>query len=384
MQFELTEEQKMVQQLAAEFAQKELPYEKVRQWDANKTFPAEVVKKLGELGFMGVAIPPEYGGAGFDAVSYVLAMIELAKYDPGTAVIMSVNNSLVCDPIYKFGNEEQKKKYLTPLASGQKLGCFALSEPEAGSDAAEQRTTAVRDGDYYILNGVKNFITNGPQADIAIVFAMTDKAKRHRGISAFIVETDTPGFSITHEEDKMGIRTSGTAEITLEDVRVPAENMLGREGDGFKVAMVTLDGGRIGIASQAVGIAEGAFEEAIKFAQERVAFGQNIINFQAIQWMLADMHARIEAAKLLTLKAAYLKDKGAKHTKESAVAKMYASETAVWVTNRAVQIHGGYGYIKDYKVEQLYRDAKITEIYEGTNEIQRLVIANQLKKEYQV
>ncbi len=384
MQFELTEEQKMVQQLAAEFAQKELPYEKVREWDANKVFPEEVVKKLGELGFMGVAIPPEYGGAGFDTISYVLAMIEIAKYDPGTAVIMSVNNSLVCDPLNKFGTEEQKKKYLTPLASGKILGCFALSEPEAGSDAAEQRTTAVKDGNYYVLNGVKNFITNGPQADVAIVFAMTDKSKRHHGISAFIVEADTPGFKITHVEDKMGIRTSGTAEITLEDVRVPAENMLGKEGEGFKVAMVTLDGGRIGIAAQAVGIAEGAFEEAIKFAQERVAFGQNIINFQAIQWMLADMHARIEAAKLLTLKAAYLKDKGVRHTKESAVAKMYASETAVWVTNRAVQIHGGYGYIKDYKVEQLYRDAKITEIYEGTNEIQRLVIANQLRKEYQI
>ena len=237
---------------------------------------------------------------------------------------------------------------------------------------------------HYIINGVKNFITNGPQADFAIVFTMTDKSKKHHGITAFIVEKDTPGFQITHEEDKMGIRTSGTAEITLEDVRVPAENMLGKEGDGFKIAMMTLDGGRIGIASQAVGIAEGAFEEAIKFAQERVAFGQNIINFQAIQWMLADMHARIEAAKLLTLKAAYLKDKKVRHTKESAVAKMYASETAVWVTNRAVQIHGGYGYIKDYKVEQLYRDAKITEIYEGTNEIQRLVIANQLRKEYQI
>ena len=383
MEFELTEEQKMVQQLAADFAKKELPYDKVRDWDASKTFPEEVVKKLGELGFMGVAIPPEYGGAGFDTISYVLAMIEIAKYDPGTAVIMSVNNSLVGDPLYKFGTEEQKKKYLEPLASGKVIGCFALSEPEAGSDAAEQRTTAVKDGNHYILNGVKNFITNGPQADFAIVFTMTDKSKRHHGITAFIVEKGTPGFQITHVEDKMGIRTSGTAEITLEDVKVPAENMLGKEGEGFKIAMITLDGGRIGIAAQALGIAEGAFEESIRFAQERVAFGQNIITFQAIQWMLADMHARIEAAKLLTLKAAYLKDKKVKHTKESAVAKMYASETATWVTNRAVQIHGGYGYIKDYKVEQLYRDAKITEIYEGTNEVQRLVIANQLRKEHQ-
>ena len=384
MNFDLTEEQKMVQQLAQDFAAKELPYEKVKEWDKNKRFPAEVVKQLGELGFMGVAIDPEYGGAGFDAISYVVSMIEIAKADPGTAVIMSVNNSLVCDPLNKFGNEEQKKKYLTPLASGKLLGCFALSEPEAGSDAAEQRTTAKADGDYYILNGVKNFITNGPQADVAIVFAMTDKSKKHHGISAFIVEKNYEGFQITHEEDKMGIRTSGTAEITLEDVKVPKENMLGKEGEGFKIAMATLDGGRIGIASQAVGIAEGAYIEAAKFAQERVAFGTKIAKFQAIQWMLADMYARVEAAKLLTLKAAFLKDKKVRFSKESATAKMVASETATWVTNRAVQVHGGYGYIKDYKVEQLFRDAKITEIYEGTNEIQRLVIAASINKEFSV
>jgi len=382
MNFDLTEEQKMVRQLAEDFAAKELPYEKVKEWDKKKYFPKEVVKQLGELGFLGVAIDPEYGGAGFDAVSYVVSMIEIAKADPGTAVIMSVNNSLVCDPLSKFGNEEQKKKYLTPLASGKFLGCFALSEPEAGSDAAEQRTTAVEDGDYYILNGVKNFITNGPQADVAIVFAMTDKSKKHHGISAFIVEKDYDGYQITHEEDKMGIRTSGTAEITLEDVKVPKENLLGKVGDGFKIAMATLDGGRIGIASQAVGIAEGAYIEAARFAQERVAFGTNISKFQAIQWMLADMYARVDAAKLLTLKAAFLKDKKVRFSKESATAKLVASEAATWVTNRAVQVHGGYGYIKDYKVEQLFRDAKITEIYEGTNEIQRLVIAASINKEF--
>ena len=380
MQFEFTDEQKMIQETARGFANGVVK-PKAKDIDQTGQFPADTVKKLAELGFMGMMIPSEYGGAGFDAISYVIAMEEIAAACASTAVIMSVNNSLVCDPLMKFGNEEQKKEYLTPLAKGEKLGCFALSEPNAGSDAARQQTTAVQDGDNFILNGTKNFITNGKEANIAIVFAMTDKAKGHKGISAFIVPTDVKGFNVSRLEHKLGIRASSTAQIMLEDMKLSKKNLLGNVGDGFKVAMSTLDGGRIGIASQALGIARAAMEESIEFAKQREAFGQMIHNFEAIQWMVADMATRLDAARLLTLRAAYLKDKKTRFTKEAAMAKVFAAEAAMWITTKAIQIHGGYGYTTDYPVERHFRDAKITEIYEGTSEIQRLVIAANMFKE---
>ena len=380
MQFEFTDEQKMIQETARDFANGVVK-PKAKDIDQTGQFPADTVKKLAELGFMGMMIPSEYGGAGFDAISYVIAMEEIAAACASTAVIMSVNNSLVCDPLMKFGNDEQKKEYLTPLAKGEKLGCFALSEPNAGSDAARQQTTAVQDGDNFILNGTKNFITNGKEANIAIVFAMTDKAKGHKGISAFIVPTDVKGFNVSRLEHKLGIRASSTAQIMLEDMKLSKKNLLGNVGDGFKVAMSTLDGGRIGIASQALGIARAAMEESIEFAKQREAFGQMIHNFEAIQWMVADMATRLDAARLLTLRAAYLKDKKTRFTKEAAMAKVFAAEAAMWITTKAIQIHGGYGYTTDYPVERHFRDAKITEIYEGTSEIQRLVIAANMFKE---
>ena len=380
MQFDLTDEQKMIQETARDFANG-VVRPKAKDIDQTGQFPADTVKKLAELGFMGMMIPSEYGGAGFDAISYVIAMEEIAAACASTAVIMSVNNSLVCDPLMKFGSEEQKKEYLTPLAKGEKLGCFALSEPNAGSDAARQQTTAVQDGDNFILNGTKNFITNGKEANIAIVFAMTDKAKGHKGISAFIVPTDVKGFNVSRLEHKLGIRASSTAQIMLEDMKLSKKNLLGNVGDGFKVAMSTLDGGRIGIASQALGIARAAMEESIEFAKQREAFGQMIHNFEAIQWMVADMATRLDAARLLTLRAAYLKDKKTRFTKEAAMAKVFAAEAAMWITTKAIQIHGGYGYTTDYPVERHFRDAKITEIYEGTSEIQRLVIAANMFKE---
>ncbi len=380
MQFDLTDEQKMIQETARDFANG-VVRPKAKDIDQTGQFPADTVKKLAELGFMGMMIPSEYGGAGFDAISYVIAMEEIAAACASTAVIMSVNNSLVCDPLMKFGNEEQKKEYLTPLAKGEKLGCFALSEPNAGSDAARQQTTAVQDGDNFILNGTKNFITNGKEANIAIIFAMTDKAKGHKGISAFIVPTDVKGFTISRLEHKLGIRASSTAQIMLEDMKLSKKNLLGNVGDGFKVAMSTLDGGRIGIAAQALGIARAAMEESVEFAKQREAFGQMIHNFEAIQWMVADMATRLDAARLLTLRAAYLKDKKTRFTKEAAMAKVFAAEAAMWITTKAIQIHGGYGYTTDYPVERHFRDAKITEIYEGTSEIQRLVIAANMFKE---
>ncbi len=380
MQFDLTDEQKMIQETARDFANG-VVRPKAKDIDQTGQFPADTVKKLAELGFMGMMIPSEYGGAGFDAISYVIAMEEIAAACASTAVIMSVNNSLVCDPLMKFGNEEQKKEYLTPLAKGEKLGCFALSEPNAGSDAARQQTTAVQDGDNFILNGTKNFITNGKEANIAIIFAMTDKAKGHKGISAFIVPTDVKGFTISRLEHKLGIRASSTAQIMLEDMKLSKKNLLGNVGDGFKVAMSTLDGGRIGIAAQALGIARAAMEESVEFAKQREAFGQLIHNFEAIQWMVADMATRLDAARLLTLRAAYLKDKKTRFTKEAAMAKVFAAEAAMWITTKAIQIHGGYGYTTDYPVERHFRDAKITEIYEGTSEIQRLVIAANMFKE---
>ncbi len=380
MQFDFTDEQKMIQETARNFANGVVK-PKAKEIDQTGQFPADTVKKLAELGFMGMMIPSEFGGAGLDAISYVIAMEEISAACASTGVIMSVNNSLVCDPLMKYGNEEQKKEYLTPLARGEKLGCFALSEPNAGSDAARQQTTAVQDGDSFVLNGTKNFITNGKEANIAIVFAMTDKTKGHKGISAFIVPTDTKGFTINRLEHKLGIRASSTAQIMLEDMRLPKKNLLGNIGDGFKIAMSTLDGGRIGIASQALGIARAAMEEAIEFAKQREAFGQLIHNFEAIQWMVADMATRLDSARLLTLRAAYLKDKKTRFTKEAAMAKLFAAETAMWITTKAIQIHGGYGYTTDYPVERHFRDAKITEIYEGTSEIQRLVIAANMFKE---
>ena len=380
MQFELTDEQKMIQETARDFANGVVK-PGAKEIDRSGEFPSDTVKRLAELGFMGMTVSPDYGGSGLDTISYALAIEEIASACASTAVIMSVNNSLVCDPLMKYCTEEQKNEYLKPLAKGEKLGCFGLSEPNAGSDAARQQTTAIEDGNYFILNGTKNFITNGKEADIAIIFAMTDKAKAHKGISAFIVPKGVPGFSVGKLEHKLGIRASSTTQLVLEDVKLPKKNLIGNIGDGFKIAMSTLDGGRIGIASQAIGIARAAYDEAVEFAKQREAFGQLIYNFQAIQWMIADMATRIDAARLLTLRTAYLKDKKARFTKEAAMAKVFASETAMWVTTKAIQVHGGYGYTNDYAVERHFRDAKITEIYEGTSEIQRLVIANNVFKE---
>lgn len=380
MVFELTEEQRMIQEMARNFAQKEvLP--RAAALDEEGRYPAELVAQMAELGLMGVAVPEKYGGSGMDNVCYAIAMEEIARACASTAVIMSVNNSLVCDPILKFGSEEIKRKYLVPLASGKALGCFGLTEPGAGSDAGAQKTTAVRDGGYYVLNGTKNFITNAPVADYCVLFAMTDKEKKHKGISAFVVEMKWPGVTAARPEKKMGIKASPTSSIILEDVRVPAENRLGEEGEGFKVAMHTLDGGRIGIAAQAVGIARAALEDALAYAKERKQFGQPIANFQAIQWMLADMATEIEAARLLTWRAAWMKDRGLRHSKESSMAKLFASEAAMRAGVKGIQIHGGYGYIKEYPAERHFRDAKITEIYEGTSEIQRLVISQAILKD---
>ncbi len=377
MDFLLNEEERMMQEMARNFAEKEVKPIAAK-LDETGEFPVELVKKMGELGLMGVDIPEEYGGANLGYVCYVIAIEEIARYCGSSSVIMSVNNSLVCAPLLKFGDEEQKQKFLTSLASGKKLGCFGLTEPNAGSDAGGIQTTAVKDGDYYILNGSKIFITNATHADIALIFASTNKSLKHKGISCFIVEKGTPGFSVGKVEHKLGINASGTAELVLQDVKIPANQLLGKEGDGFKIAMYTLDCGRIGIAAQAVGIARGAFEEAVKFAKERVQFGRPIAEFQAIQWMLADMATEIDAARLLTRRAAFLKDAGQPFSKESSMAKVYSSEVAMRATTKAIQVHGGYGYSKEYPVERFFRDAKITEIYEGTSEIQRLVIANQI------
>lgn len=371
----MTEEQIMVRDMARDFAANELlPIASML--DEEGKFPAEIIKKMGDLGLMGMAIPEEYGGAGLDAISYALAMEEIARGCAGTSVIMSVNNSLACDPIYKFGKEDQKRKYLVPLAKGEKLGCFCLTEPMSGSDAAAMRASAELKGDSWVLNGTKSFVTNGAHADVCIVFAQADKTKGHRGINAFIVEKSSPGLRIGKIEKKLGINASDTAELIFEDCRAPAENLLGEPGIGFRIALSALDSGRIGIAAQALGIARAGFEESLKYSKERSQFGQKISEFQAIQWKLADMATEIEAARLLVLRAAYLKDKGQRFTVESAMAKLYASEMAMRATTNAIQIHGGYGYIKEYPVERHFRDAKITEIYEGTSEVQRLLIAN--------
>jgi alkylation response protein AidB-like acyl-CoA dehydrogenase len=374
MHFQLTEEHEMIRQAARDFAQTEL-LPGVIERDEEQKFPKEQVRQMGELGFMGMMVSTEYGGSGMDNLSYVLAMEELSKIDASASVAMSVNNSLVCWGLEKFGNEEQKRKYLTPLAKGEVIGAFCLSEPEAGSDATSQSTTAVDCGDHYLLNGTKNWITNGNSASIYLVIAQTDVAKGHRGINALIVERDMPGFVVGKKEQKMGIRGSDTHSLMFTDVKVPKENRIGEDGFGFKFAMKTLSGGRIGIAAQALGIAAGALELATKYAQQRRAFGKVIADHQAIAFMLADMATRVEAARLLVYKSAWLKDQGLPFDKESAMAKLYASETAMWVATQAVQVHGGYGYVKEYHVERLMRDAKITEIYEGTSEIQRVVIS---------
>jgi len=380
MHIDLTEEQRQVRDLCREFADEELR-PNARKWDEHHQFPREAVAKLAEMGLLAVAIPPEWGGAGMDNVSYALAMEEISRGCAGTGVIMSVNNSLYCDPVMKFGTDDQKKQFLTPFARGEKLGCFALTEPMSGSDAAEMRTVAVQKGEEYVINGSKNFITNGPQADVALVFLMTDKAKRHKGISAFLVPADAKGFSRGKPDDKVGIRASGSCSVFFEDCAVPTRYRLGGEGDGFKIAMATLDGGRIGIGAQALGIARAAYEEALAYAKERKAFGQPIAQFQAIQFMLADMATELEAARLLVWRAASLKDRGVRHSAESAMAKLYASEMCERVTSKAIQIHGGYGYVKEYDVERHWRDSRITEIYEGTSEIQRLVISAAVLKD---
>jgi butyryl-CoA dehydrogenase len=352
--------------------------------DKKGEFPTEIVKELGKLGLMGVYVPGKYGGSDMDVVSYAIAMEEISRGCASTGVIMSVNNSLACDPILKFGNEEQKMKYLTQLASGEKLGCFALTEPNAGTDAIAQKTVAVKEGEYYIINGSKNFITNAPQADYAIVFAVTDKApvKKSQGISAFIVDMKTKGVSIGKIEDKLGIKGASSASIIFDDVKVHESDLLVKEGMGFKIAMATLDGGRIGIAAQALGISRAALEEAANYSKERKQFGQSIASFQAIQFMLADMATKIEASRLLIRESAYLKDqKDPNFGTISAMAKLYAAETSGFVTSKAIQIFGGYGYTKDYPAERHFRDARITEIYEGTSEVQRMVISRSVLKD---
>ena len=380
MNFEFTEEQRMIQESAKDFAEKEIAPTAVER-DKNAEFPTEILKKMGELGFMGMMVSPDYGGAGMDTISYVLAMIEISKVDASLGVIMSVNNSLVCWGLEEYGSEFIKKKYLSPLAQGEKLGAFALSEPEAGSDATKQRTTADKDGDFYLLNGIKNWITNGTSADYYLVVATTDKEKGHHGISTFVVEKGWEGFGHGVKEDKLGIRSSDTCSLTFEDCKVPKENLIWEEGKGFNFAMNTLNGGRIGIAAQAVGIAEASLDRAVKYSKERKAFGTEIANHQAIQFKIADMAVKVDAAKILTLKAAALKDAGKKYYTEAAMAKLYSSKVAVECALEAIQIHGGYGYVREYEVERYLRDAKITEIYEGTSEIQKIVIARSLLKD---
>jgi alkylation response protein AidB-like acyl-CoA dehydrogenase len=384
MHLSFTEEQLAVGDAARDFARQEcLPG--VIERDEHMKFPREQIEKLAELGFMGMMVSPEYGGSGMDTISYVLAMEEISKIDASVSVCMSVNNSLVAWGLEKYGTEEQKQQYLNPLAQGKKdgelyIGAFLLSEPEAGSDATSQRTTAEDMGDHYLLNGVKNWMNNGSSASVYLVMAQTDAAKKSKGINAFIVEKNWPGVTVGAKENKMGIRGSDTHSISFQDVKVPKENRIGDDGFGFTFAMKTLEGGRIGIAAQALGIASGAYELALKYSKERRAFGKEIMHHQAIQFKLADMATRIEAARLLCLKAAWEKDNGLDYALSSSMAKVYASETAMWVTTEAVQVHGGYGYVKEFHVERLMRDAKITQIYEGTSEIQRVVISRAILK----
>ena len=374
MEFKLTEDQKMVQKLARDFAEKRLA-PTVSERDHKEEFSRPLVDEMGEIGLTGICFPEEYGGSGGDVMSYILAVEELSKADDGVGITLSATVSLCAWPIFAYGTEEQKQKYLVPLAEGEKLGAFGLTEPNAGTDASGQQTVAVLDGDDYVLNGSKIFITNAGEAETYIVFAMTDKSKGVKGISAFIVEKDMPGFSFGKKEHKLGIHTSLTNELVFQDVRVPKENLLGKIGEGFKIAMSTLDGGRIGVAAQALGIAQAALDHAIKYSKERVQFGKPIASNQAIAFMMADMATKIDAARLLIYRAAYLKDQGLPYSKEAAMAKLFASDIAMEVTTDAVQIYGGYGYSREYPVERLMRNAKITQIYEGTNQVQRMVIS---------
>ncbi|GGD54724.1 acyl-CoA dehydrogenase [Muriicola marianensis] len=380
MDFTLTEEQLMIQQAARDFAQQEL-LPGVIERDEEQKFPADQVKMMGELGFLGMMVDPNYGGSGLDTLSYVLVMEELSKVDASASVIVSVNNSLVCWGLETYGTEEQKQKYLTRLATGEIIGAFCLSEPEAGSDATSQKTTAIDKGDHYLLNGTKNWITNGGTADVYLVMAQTDAAKKHKGINALIVEKGMEGFEIGPKENKLGIRGSDTHSLNFNDVKVPKENRIGEDGFGFKFAMKTLAGGRIGIAAQALGIAAGAYELARKYSKERKAFGTEIMNHQAIAFKLADMHTQIDAARMLVYKAAVDKDQNRNYDLSGAMAKLYASQVAMDTTVEAVQIHGGNGFVKDYHVERLMRDAKITQIYEGTSEIQKIVISRSILKD---
>ena len=381
MNFELTEEQKMVKEMAARFAEQEIK-PVAAELDRTHKHPEEICKMMGELKLMGITIPEEYGGGGMDYVSYVLALIEISKACASCGVIMSVCNSLYNFPVYAFGTEEQKKKFLTPVASGEALGCYGLTEAGAGSDPARMRTTAVLDGNEWVINGVKKFITNGNVANYCVLAAVTDKEKGYKGISSFVVDLkNTKGFSVGTLEEKLGIKASGTAELVFEDARIPKENLLGKPGEGFKQMLTTLDGGRIGIAAQAIGIGRATLEEAIEYSKTREQFGRPISSFQAIQWKLADMATKLDAAELLALRAAWLEDNGRGYEKEAAMAKLFASDTAMWAAVEGVQILGGYGYCKDYPMERHMRDAKITQIYEGTNEIMRLVIARNILKQ---
>ncbi len=380
MRIELSDEQRLLRDTVRRFAD-EVVRPHAKEIDESGQFPRDFFRQAGELGLAGVCVPEEHGGAGMDTISYCLVIEEISRSCATSGVILSVNNSLVCDPLLRYGNEEQKREFLAPLAAGKLLGCFALTEPGAGSDAAGLRATALRDGSDYVLNGNKIFITNGTHAEVAIVFATVDPARKHKGITAFIVPADRPGYARGTHEYKLGVNASGTTELSFQDLRLPERLRLGEEGEGFKVAMSTLDGGRIGIAAQAVGIAQAAFEEALAYAQERHQFGRPIADFQAIQFYLADMATEIDAARLLTWKAAWAKDGQRRYTLEAAQAKLFASEMAQRVTNKALQIHGGYGYTKEYNVERYFRDARITEIYEGTSEIQKMVIADQVLRD---
>ena len=377
MDFDLSEEQRLIKETASSFVTKEVK-PCAHRLDRDAVYPTDLIRRLGEIGFMGICTPQEFGGAGADLVSYVIAMEAISKGWASLSVIMSVQNSLVCAPIVRFGSAAQKKKYLASLASGEKLGCYALTEPGAGSDAGSIQTQAKRVGSEYLLNGSKIFTTNGSHANLAIVYAVTNPEREKKGISAFLVETNTPGFVVGKLEDKLGLRASDTASIHLDNCRVPLENLLGGEGDGFRIALATLDGGRIGIAAQALGIAQGCLEEALAHAKEREQFGQAIANFQAIQWMLADMATETDAARLMTYRAAWLAQQGKNFTKEAAMAKLFAAEACNRIAYKALQIHGGYGYTKEFAVERFFRDARITTLYEGTSEIQRLVIARKL------
>ena len=380
MLFRLTDEQLMIQSLVREFARREIAPTAAER-DRSKVFPADNLKKMAAIGLLGMMVPPEYGGEGADTLSYVLALSEIAYACASTAVVMSVHNSIVCESILRWGSEDIKKRFLPRLAAGKIIGAFALTEPEAGSDPVSQASTAVRDGDDYVINGTKRFITSGKNSGLVIVTAKTDESQRHKGISAFVVEKGNPGLKIGRPEDKLGLTASDTTDLIFADCRVPARNLLGQEGEGFKIAMTALDGGRIGIAAQSIGVAQAALDASVKYTQQRTQFGQKISKFQGLRWMVADMATELEAARQLTLSAAAMKDRGEKYTRQASMAKLFASEMVNRLTAQAIQIHGGYGFIKDYDVERYYRDARVFTIYEGTSEIQRVVISNHIFKD---